>query len=143
DSSKTDETIEEIRFYVANGMPEQAMAALAKLQTLTSDQHKIAQLRSEVEAAVQAASDQEVQVEEEPVVEELVAEDIPSAEIEVEAEEAPAAIEEPAVAHAAAEAEATVEEMPVAVESVAEAQPEAPAEEPAQAPAALKEFVSD
>src|SRR5580704_14092004 len=159
DSSKTDDTVEEIRFYIANGMPEQAMAALAKLQTLTSDQHKIAQLRSEVEAAVQAASKEEVQVEEEPVGEELVAEDIPSAEIEVEAEDAPVAIEEPAVeeasveepaveepaavAHEAAEPESKIEE-PVAVEeAVAEAQPEAPAEEPAQAPAALKDFVSD
>ena len=39
-SAKTDETIEEIRFYLANGMPEQAEAALAKLQTLTSDDRR-------------------------------------------------------------------------------------------------------
>jgi tetratricopeptide (TPR) repeat protein len=150
DSSKTDDTVEEIRFYITNHMPEQAMAALAKLQTLTSDQHKIAQLRSEVEAAVQAASEEEVQVVDEPVVEELVAEDIPSAEVEAEAEEASTPIEEAAVeepvafAHEAAQPEAAVEEPPVAIEEpVAEAQPEAPAEEPAEAPAALKEFVSD
>ena len=38
ESSKATETIDEIRFYMAHGMPAQAMAALAKLQTLTNDQ---------------------------------------------------------------------------------------------------------
>ncbi len=55
---KADETIEEIRFYLAHSMPEQAMAALAKLQTLTGDQAKIAEIRAEVEAATQHAEEE-------------------------------------------------------------------------------------
>ena len=54
ESNKADEAIEEIRFYLAHSMPEQAMAALAKLQTLTRDKAKIAELRAEVEAATAA-----------------------------------------------------------------------------------------
>ncbi len=128
ESNKADETIEEIRFYIAHGMPEQAMAALAKLQTLTPDKNKLAAIRAEVEAATQPAADEEPAVAEEPVVEELVAEDIPSVEVEVE-EEAPAEVEEPA-----AVAEASVEPEPEPEPAVAEPEPQ---------PAALKEFVSD
>jgi pilus assembly protein FimV len=127
ESNKADETIEEIRFYIAHGMPEQAMAALAKLQTLTPDKNKLAAIRAEVEAATQPAAEEEVAVAEEPVVEELVAEDIPSIEVEVE-EEAPAAVEElPVVAEA--------EPAPVAAEPEPEPEPEGQ-------PAALKEFVT-
>ncbi|SPF43577.1 Tetratricopeptide repeat protein (modular protein) [Candidatus Sulfotelmatobacter kueseliae] len=140
DSTKTEETIEEIRFYLANGMPEQAMAALAKLQTLTGDQDLLAELRAEVEAAAQQPSE-EVQVETEPVVEELTADDIPT--IEVTPEEVPEVIEETA---AAAEAE----EVPVAEETAAvepepepEREPEPVVSEPAHSPRVLTEFVSD
>ncbi|MGP0017622.1 MAG: tetratricopeptide repeat protein [Candidatus Sulfotelmatobacter sp.] len=97
DAGKVDETVEEIRFYLAHGMPEQAMAALAKLQTLTGDQNKIAQLRAEVEAA-SAQSDEDAAAE--PVVEELSADDIPTMEVaadEISVDEAPAAAGEPAV----------------------------------------------
>src|SRR5271169_880467 len=65
--SKADETVEEIRFYLAHGMPEQAMAALAKFQTLSRDEAKIA---------------------------ELTADDIPTLEVTVD--QTPAALEEPA-----------------------------------------------
>ena len=136
ESNKADEAIEEIRFYLAHSMPEQAMAALAKLQTLTRDKAKIAELRAEVEAATAAAAEEEIAVAAEPVMEELTADDIPTVEA---VDEAPAAIEpEPA----AAEPEAAVEEIPVVAEAapepvVAEAEPE-----PAT-PAALKDFVSD
>ena len=78
DTSKADETIEEIRFYLAHSMPEQAMAALAKLQTLTSDEAKIAELRAEVEAATQAAAEAEAAAAAEPEIEELTADDIPT-----------------------------------------------------------------
>jgi tetratricopeptide (TPR) repeat protein len=135
DSSRTDDTIEEIRFYIANSMPEQAMAALAKLQTLTSDHNKIAQLRSEVEAAMQLAADQEPQAEADPVIEEVAVEDIPSAAIEIAetgVEDVPAPVED----EVEVAASPAVEELPVETA-------EAPAEEPAEAPAALKEFVSD
>jgi tetratricopeptide (TPR) repeat protein len=137
-TAKTDDTIEEIRFYIANRMPEQAMAALAKLQTLTSDRKKIAQLRAEVDAAVQLAADQEVHVEPDPVIEEVAVEDIPSADIAVE--DAPVAAAEAVVEEPAA----VVDEAPVAPShSVAEPEPETPAEEPEAAPGVLKDFVSD
>ena len=111
DSGKAEETVEEIRFYLAHGMPEQAMAALAKFQTLTRDQAKIAELRAEVEAATQTA-EEEASAASEPVMEELTADDIPT--IEVEVEEPPVA-EPPAVveAHAVAAPEpAAAPELP-------------------------------
>jgi pilus assembly protein FimV len=157
ESDKIQETIEEIRFYLSNGMPEQALAALAKLQTLGADQHVLAELRAEVDAAQEAS--EEVQVETEPVVEELTADDIPS--IEVEAEEAPSAVEEQApVKHEAVEHQAVkpraakpkppaIEEIPVVAETAAEPEPEPVAHKPAPEPApvrrpgVLKRFVAD
>ena len=150
DDSKADETIEEIRFYVGHGMPEQAMAALAKLQTLTSDQAKIAEIRAEVEAATQAAEQEPPAPE--PVIEEITADDVPSFEV---TEEAPvAAVSEPAPVLAPP----AVEELPVVAQAAAP-QPEpapvlrapvlkpapAPAAEPAPAsqPGVLQEFVTD
>jgi len=157
-SPKTEETIEEIRFYLANGMPEQAMAALAKLQTLTRDQNLLAELRAEVEATAQKAAE-EVEVEEvesEPVAEELSAGDIPAVEVaadEAEAAEAPVA-EEPAPAEPAPVAEeelpivaeapsAEIEPEPVAAEPEPEPEPEPVAPKAKSKPAGLKEFVSD
>src|SRR5271165_5494456 len=129
DAAKVDETAEEIRFYLANGMPEQALAGLAKLQILTNDQAKIDELRAEVEAAMQQAEDSPVTVE--PVVEELSADDIPAAEITVEEEEeAPAAIEEPVVTQQVTQQVTQPEEPVVTQEMVAEEQ-EPPAAEPA------------
>ena len=123
DPARIDETVEEIRFYLAHSMVEQAMAALAKLQTLTSDQAKIEKLRAEVEAASQSASEKAAATE--PVMEELTADDVPSFEI---TEEAPVAVEEPAAVEA-------VEEIPVVEEAVAEPEPE-PEPAPKRAPAA-------
>jgi tetratricopeptide (TPR) repeat protein len=138
------ETIEEIRFYLGHSMPEQALAALAKLQTLTRDQAKIDALRAEVDAAMMPA--EEAQVEAEPVMEEITAEDVPSAE----AVEEPAAVGEPP---AAIEAEPAVEEIPAVAEVAPEPEPE-PEPEPVavhepepepepQHPGVLKDFVSD
>ncbi len=112
--SKADETVEEIRFYLAHGMPEQAMAALAKFQTLSRDATKIAELRAEVEAATQPAEDAPVAAE--PVIEELTADDIPTLEVTVET---PAAAEEPAV-----------EEIPIVAEAPVETEPEPPVQKP-------------
>jgi len=167
---RVEETIEEIRFYVGHGMPEQALAALAKLQTLTRDQAKINELRAEVDAALQPA--EEVAVEVEPAVEEITAEDVPSFEV---TDETPVAVEEASAVvepepEPAAE-EITVEEVPVEPEpqpqpapvihkppvfhapkvrkpDVKQPEVKQPAAvvaqpEPAAQPAALKEFVSD
>ena len=142
--ARVDETVEEIRFYLGHSMPEQALAALAKLQTLTRDQAKIAELRAEIEAATQPAD--EIAVEAEPVVEEITAEDVPSIEV---VEEPPVAVEpEPAP-----EPEPAVEEIPVVAQAPAEPEPQPePVHEPAPVahepepepqPAVLKDFVSD
>jgi tetratricopeptide (TPR) repeat protein len=160
DSSKADETIEEIRFYLAHSMPEQAMAALAKLQTLTRDSAKLAEIRAEVEAFNQAAAEEEAAVAAEPVVEELTADDIPSVEVEVDeipvaeapADEEPAVVmpELPVVEEIPVVAEATVETVPEPVvhKPVQKAVPKpvptpVPAPEPEPEPSVLNEFVSD
>jgi tetratricopeptide (TPR) repeat protein len=164
---KADETIEEIRFYLAHSMPEQAMAALAKLQTLTGDQAKIAAIRAEVEAATQHA-EEDAAVSAEPVVEELTADDIPTVEVEVDEAPTPvvepteveveAVVDEPAVVEPEPPA---VEEIPVVAEAPVQAKPEPavhiraakpapkaapvppPAPEPAPQPGVLNDFVSD
>jgi tetratricopeptide (TPR) repeat protein len=139
-----DETAEEIRFYVGHGMPEQALAALAKLQTLTHDQAKIDELRAEIDAAMQPV--EEVAVEVDPVVEEITADDVPSIEVAEEVpvfvEEEPAPKPEPAVKKIPVVARAPVEPRP-APEPVHEPVPVAHAPEPQQQPGVLKEFVSD
>ena len=144
------ETVEEIRFYLGHSMPEQALAALAKLQTMTHDQNMIDELRAEVDAAMMPA--EEIQVEGEPVVEEIAAEDVPSAEI---AEEPEIAVEEPV---ASVEPEIAVEDIPVVAEltpepepepqpepvaEVAAAEPEPTPEPEPQHPGVLQDFVTD
>jgi tetratricopeptide (TPR) repeat protein len=152
---KSEETIEEIRFYLGHGMPEQAQAALAKLQGQTRDRAKVSVIRAEVEAAVQAAAAQqqaeaqaaEAPAAEEVTVEELTADDIPSAEAEVE--EAPVAFEEPvAVAPEPEVAEAPVAEAPAeepafAVEASVGLEPEQVDAEAEAHPGVLQDFVSD
>jgi tetratricopeptide (TPR) repeat protein len=146
ESGKADETIEEIRFYLAHGMPEQAMAALAKLQTLTGDKRKIAELRAEVEAATAAAAEQETQAAVEPVVEEISADDIPTVEVEVDevaVDEIP--VEEISVAEETVVVEPepeVVEEIPVVAEASIEGVPEAVAEEPAALASVVPEPVA-
>ena len=138
----SEETVEEIRFYLGHGMPEQALAALGKLERQSRDHAKIAELRAEVKAAaLEAAARAEAEATEEPAaeeiqVEELTVDDIPSAEVAME--EFASAAEE----HAAVETQpAAVQshEMPVVHEAAAEPEPEPVA----AAPGVLKEFVSD
>jgi tetratricopeptide (TPR) repeat protein len=168
DDPRAEEAIEEVRFYLAHRMPEQAMAALAKLQTLTGDQAKIAEIRAEVEAATQHA-EEEVAVAAEPVFEELTADDIPTVEVEVDqtpVDEAPAPVAEQAIVEQAiaepaeVEVEAAVvepavvepeppavEEIPVVAEAPVQAKPEPavhiraakPAPKPAPVPAPVPE----
>ncbi len=145
ESSKTDETIEEIRFYLAHSMPEQAMAALAKLQTLTRDQAKLTEIRAEVEAFNQAAAEEEALIAVEPVVEELTADDIPTVEVEVD--ETPVA-EPPVVEEIPVVAEASIETAPEPVlhkpiQKPAHKPVPVPAPEPEPEPSVLNEFVSD
>jgi tetratricopeptide (TPR) repeat protein len=156
ESGKVDETIDEIRFYASHGMPAQAMAALAKLQTLTSDQAKLDELRAEVEATIPPA-EEENRAAAEPLVEDLTADDIPTLEVEADelsiegalVDDAPAAVEAPA---AVVPEPAVVKELPVVSEgpvntksAPAVHQPERVVPEPAREaePAVLKEFLSE
>ena len=132
----SDETVEEIRFYLGHGMPEQAWAALAKLQTQTRDAAKVAELRAEIEAATASEEAEEsvaTESVEEIAVEEIAVEDIPSAEV---AEEAPAPVKHPP----------TVRPVPpepkqAPVQAKAAAAEEEPAVE--QQPGVLQDFVTD
>ncbi len=138
DAEKTAETVDEIRFYLEHGMPEQAEAAFEKLQTLTSNQATLGSLRSEIELASQQspAADDVAAVEavsnfvvEEPAVEsaaEFSIEDVPAAAEGFSAVEEPTA-QEPAAEDTSVE-ETAVEE--IAVEEIASQYAEA-AEVPA------------
>jgi pilus assembly protein FimV len=161
DDPRVSEKIDEIRFYLAHGMPEQAMAGLAKLQTLTTDKGRVDEVRAEVEAAAIEAAEAQAPPAPEPVFEELTPDDVPSFEV---VEEAPADVPVPAAPEAPA-----IEEIPV-VEAVVEpepapvpvapkpapapvsqkpapvapkAAPVPPAPEPQVEPGVLEEFVSD
>ena len=56
DPEKTNEAVEEIRFYLEHGMPEQASAAFEKLQALCDDEDTLNALRAEIDAASQQSS---------------------------------------------------------------------------------------
>jgi pilus assembly protein FimV len=165
DPEKTAETIEEIRFYLEHGMPEQAAAAFEKLQSLTSDEATLNTLRAEIEAGSQPAPAVEEEI---TPVEDITAFAIEEPAAELTIEEAPAAhVEAPAaVEEAVAEPEIAVAEIEAAPEVYAEAPAaEAPVIEPAieltpepeiaatiepaaepeptPAPGVLQEFVTD
>jgi len=68
DPEKAAEAIEEIRFYLEHGMPEQASAAFQELQAFEIDDTTIAALRAEIEGGVQRAPQEQL-----PMVEALSA----------------------------------------------------------------------
>jgi pilus assembly protein FimV len=146
---KTTESVEEIRFYLEHGMPEQAAAAFKKLQALGTDEATLDALRAEIESASQPTA-----VVEDGSAVEAVSEftiDEPSAEFTVDeipaaGHEAPVVLEKvsselPAsVAHVPAppvEAPPALQVQPVAPEPAALAPPAV------AAPGVLHEFVSD
>ncbi len=111
DPEKIAEAIEEIRFYLDHGMPEQASAAFEKLQAVTDDEATLNAIRAEMESAYQHTP----AAEELPAVEavsELTVDDIPTAALEE-----PVAVEEVV--------EEVAPELPAAVAQ--EAEEEAPA----------------
>jgi pilus assembly protein FimV len=130
---RSEETVEEVRFYLGHGMSDQASAAFAKLETLTHDRALLATLRAEIEAASQApAGEEELSVPDS--IEEIAAEDIPSAdlraeEITVSLGDAPASEVTPSA----------LEPAPEVAASAAEVEPEVRVEQPG----VLKEFVAD
>jgi pilus assembly protein FimV len=143
DQEKTKETVEEIRFYLEHGMPEQASAAFEKLQSVTNNES----ILSALEAEIQASSQHTPAVEEVTAVESIseFATDEPSAEFTIDEVQAP--VEEiPAVVETAPEPPAPVAE--THAPPAPHAEPPAPAlpvvEPPVhQAPGVLQEFVSD
>jgi hypothetical protein len=143
---KIAETVEEVRFYLGHGMPDQASTALAKLQALTHDQALLATLRAEIEAATQApAIAEELSVAD--TIEEIAVEDIPSAdlpaeEITVSLEDAAAEVT-PSALHAAPAAEVTPSAFEAAPQEVAAAPSEVEPEVTVGQPEVLKEFVAD
>jgi tetratricopeptide (TPR) repeat protein len=151
DEQKTNETVEEIRFYLEHGMPEQAATAFEKLQTVTTDEAILSAIEAEIQAASQPAAATEevtpVEAVSEFTIDEPVSEitiDEPAAEFTID--EVPAeAPEAPAVEEVAVEAPAPVAEIEVApAEPAVHSEP--PAIEPpvsAPVPGVLQEFVSD
>ncbi len=144
DEGKTAETVEEIRFYLEHGMPEQASAAFEKLQTVTRDESILSAMEAEIQFASQSppAAAEKEDAEEEPAVEAVseITIDEPSSEVTID--EAPAAAEPPAVVKQASPAPPAPVAKPAAP-PVRRAKPVAPEPPAAPAPAALHEFVSD
>ncbi len=154
DPEKLKETIEEVRFYLEHGMPEQASAAYEKLQALTSDETTLETLRAEIEAASQQPAP--VEAEEVSAVENISEFAAEQSAAELTIDEIPAApepapvVEEPIVEEISLEPESVAETQvaPVAethAAPVAHVEPPAPepALEPTAAPGVLQEFVSD
>jgi tetratricopeptide (TPR) repeat protein len=109
------ETVEEVRFYLAQGMPDEARAALAKLSLLKVDANLLAELHQEIEGTTAPAPVAAAAVK--------VAEEIPAVE----------AAREPARVAAQPEvAEPAGAEIPVEAETV-----------PPPQPAVLDSFVAD
>jgi tetratricopeptide (TPR) repeat protein len=151
DPEKTNETLEEIRFYLEHGMPEQAAAAFEKLQTITTDETILSAIESEIKAASEHTAD--AVVEEAPTIEavsEFVTSE-PQAEFTIE--EIPPSFDElPAVVEQVAEPQAPVAEIEIAPSQSVEPAVEPAAAEPAAelpvvaaepAPGVFQEFVTD
>ncbi len=73
DSEAIQEAVEEVRFYLSNGMPEEARAAFTKLRRMKPDASLLSRLREEIEAGVaeaptvEAAAIEEISVADIPV----------------------------------------------------------------------------
>jgi pilus assembly protein FimV len=147
------ETVEEIRFYLEHGMPQQAQTAFEKLQSLTSDESILSPLEAEIKAALQEPVAAEGEVESvDSVAEFAVSEpaEFSVEEVTAEAEEAapvaePTPIVEstPVVESAPVEEEPVVAEMQVEPPAAAASQPPVGEEAATPKPGALHEFVSD
>ncbi len=154
------ETVEEIRFYLDHGMPQQAQTAFEKLQSLTNDEAILGPLEAEVKAGAQPAAEEEIEAVDNIAdfeVTEAAAESVPQAEeaevAEFSVEATPAEVAEtPPVVEAPAPAPQAVMEAPAApvvhdaapVAKPAPAAKAVPAEaqKPAQ-PGVLQDFVAD
>jgi tetratricopeptide (TPR) repeat protein len=145
DPGKAKEAVEEIRFYLEHGMPEQATTAFEKLQTITTDEAILSAIESEIQAASQHTTAAEEEVSTVETISEF-ATDEPSAEFTVDeipasADEAPSVVEpipEPQAAAAKTEIPPAQHVEPSAAEPPIS---EPPVIEPA--PDVLQQFVTD
>jgi pilus assembly protein FimV len=143
DPEKTNETVEEIRFYLEHGMPEQAASAFEKLQTLTTDETILSAIEKEITAASQhpAAGEEVSSVETVEAVSEFVTDEASAAEPSVDQPPNEITIEEipePAAPVAETHAPPALHAEPAAaVPPVSELPVVAPA------PDVLHEFVTD
>jgi pilus assembly protein FimV len=137
DASK--ETVEEIRFYLEHGMPQQAQTAFEKLQTITNDESILSAVETEIKAATQESPEAEEVSPVESVSEFSVDEvsEVAADEVQATASVAPAAAgtSQPVM-------EMQVEAPPAEVAPVEESVSEPPAPVRQKA-GALQEFVSD
>ncbi len=141
---KVAETIEEVRFYLEHGMPEQAVAAFEKVQALTSDESILTALEAEIQAASHPAVEEApaVDVSSEVTMDEPVAE-ITVDEIPAAASEEPVAVEEISVEAPAPAAHVEVRHAePPPAHHVEPVKPPV-VQPPVEAPGVLQEFVSD
>jgi pilus assembly protein FimV len=143
DQGKIAETIEELHFYLEHGMPEQASAAFAKIQSLTSNEATLTALRAEIEAATRTVSPTEETPTLEPI--EAISEftiDEPAAE--APPEQFPSATEGNRVSPVEPAMEPATMAESHAVPSPPDAVQHPPGEAPVvPAPGMLQEFVSD
>ncbi len=137
------ETIEEIRFYLETSMPEQARAAMVKLEQLTSDPAMLSAIRAEIDAAVAKAapapeSDFAVVMDSGPTIEEdSISEAAITTVEEIQTIEPPQAQPDKPIAAVAAPVPPAVEISPAPAAIVS------PAPEPAPATAVLNDIVAD
>jgi pilus assembly protein FimV len=147
DEGKATETVEEIRFYLEHGMPEQAAAAFEKLQTVTTNESILSAMEAEIQAAAQPTPVEEEVAEVEADAASEITVDEPSVELTID--EAPAVVDEAQVEESPAVVEPPPPTPPAPVAKPAappaqRAKPVAPEPPPVEpAPAVLQEFVSD
>jgi len=137
-ASAVNESVEEIRFYLSNGMAEEARAAFRKLEKLGPDPAKLAELRAELEAAKKQVPADAVSVE------------VTDNAIEAAEETAPAATAPGALDGFVSDLESSLGDgfLPQTAAKEFEVKPEAQAElvpvaSTTESAPALKEFVSD
>jgi pilus assembly protein FimV len=141
EADKIKESLEEIRFFLDHGMPQQAQAAFDKLRSSAVDQSLLSKLEAEIRAASQAPA-----TEPEPTVEDVPEFSVAESPAEFAVEDAPSAYDEALPVEASVQGpQAAMAGMHAEPEPQAEvaAVPEATSETTAPQPGVLQEFVSD
>ncbi len=137
--AKVKETIEEVRFYLEHGMPEQATGAFEKLQSFTHDESILLPLEGEIRAAASQHASVAEEVSQVESVSEFASDVEPPAEFAVDESPVPAA---EATAEPVAETAAEVTAGPCGAGTPdRELSPRSP--QIVSQPGVLQEFVSD